>query len=107
MGGVTSLRALVMSVLRHPRNRAGSTYLPSILTERWTPGVPWGIPDRPTTWPRTTRDPTGTSSEDKYETEILSPGVGSMVTVRMPATEPAKVTLPDAGALTAVPTGVA
>jgi hypothetical protein len=37
----------------------------------------------------------------------LSPGTGSMVTDLIPATEPAKVTLPDAGAATGSPTTAA
>jgi hypothetical protein len=37
----------------------------------------------------------------------LNPGTGSMVTDRIPATEPAKVTRPEAGARTAVPDGAA
>jgi len=35
----------------------------------------------------------------------LNPGIGSMVTEVIPATEPANVTTPDAGASTGVPTG--
>jgi len=46
-----------------------------------------------------------TSTSDRYETDTLRPGAGSMVTVLIPATEPAKVTTPDAGAATTVPTG--
>jgi hypothetical protein len=39
----------------------------------------------------------------RYETEIFSPGTGSMVTVFIPATEPANVTFPDAGEETVSP----
>lgn len=35
----------------------------------------------------------------------MYPGTGSMVTVSIPATEPAKVTTPEAGASTDVPKG--
>lgn len=41
----------------------------------------------------------------RYETDTLRSGAGSMVTVLIPATEPAKLTTPDAGAKTGVPTG--
>jgi hypothetical protein len=37
----------------------------------------------------------------------LKPGTGSMVTDLIPATDPAKVTLPEAGARTADPAGTA
>jgi len=37
----------------------------------------------------------------------LNPGTGSIVTEIIPATEPAKVTTPDAGAWTGVPIGAA
>ncbi len=37
---------------------------------------------------------------DRYETEILKPGTASIVTDLIPATEPANVTIPDAGART-------
>jgi hypothetical protein len=37
----------------------------------------------------------------------LNPSTGSIVTVRMPATEPAKVIVPEAGARTASPTSAA
>lgn len=37
----------------------------------------------------------------------MNPGTGSMVTERIPATDPAKVTRPEAGARTVVPDGTA
>jgi hypothetical protein len=52
-------------------------------------------------------DPEETVISDKYDNETLKPATGSMVTERIPATEPAKVTRPEAGARTAVPTGTA
>jgi hypothetical protein len=53
--------------------------------------------------PRDTWDPVSTRTADKYETETLNPETGSMVTVRIPATEPAKMTFPDTGARTSSP----
>jgi hypothetical protein len=43
----------------------------------------------------------------RKERETLNPETGSMVTVFIPATVPAKVTRPVAGALTAVPADTA
>ena len=37
----------------------------------------------------------------------MNPGTGSMVTDRIPATDPANVTRPEAGARTGVPDGTA
>jgi hypothetical protein len=37
---------------------------------------------------------------DRYDTETLNPGTGSMVTDLIPATEPAKVTRPEDAAWT-------
>jgi hypothetical protein len=39
---------------------------------------------------------------DKYDTETLVPATGSIVTVFIPATDPANVTIPPTGARTAV-----
>ena len=74
-------------------------------TERWVPGRPWGIPEAPTREPRDTLSPTRTVISPRYDTETFMPATGSMVTVRMPATDPANVTLPELGARTTVPTG--
>src|SRR5690606_18199689 len=101
----TSRSALVMSVLAQPMCLVGSTYLPPTLTDMWTPGRPCGEPAWPTACPLVTWSPAVTSSSDRYETDTSRPGAGSMVTVLSPATEPAKVTTPDAGAATTVPTG--
>ena len=62
------------------------------------------MPDSPTIVPRVTRCPALTTRLDRYETETLNPGTGSIVTEIIPATDPAKVTIPDAGARTGVPT---
>jgi hypothetical protein len=43
----------------------------------------------------------------RYETDTLNPGTGSMVIDCIPATEPANVTTPVAGALTTAPGGAA
>jgi hypothetical protein len=56
-------------------------------------------------WPLATRVALDTETDDRYDTEIFKPETGSIVTEFMPATEPAKVTTPEAGALTSVPTG--
>lgn len=56
-------------------------------------------------WPLVTRVPLATETDRRYDTEIFKPGTGSTVTEFIPATEPAKVTTPEAGALTSVPTG--
>jgi hypothetical protein len=50
-------------------------------------------------------DPEDTEISDRYDTETLKPATGSMVTERIPATEPAKVIRPEAGARTTVPAG--
>jgi len=94
-----------MSVSRHPSWDSGSTYSPSILVDMCTPSWPWGEPERPTTSPLSMSDPEDTEISDRYDTETLKPATGSMVTERIPATEPAKVTRPEAGARTAVPAG--
>jgi hypothetical protein len=44
---------------------------------------------------------------DRYDTDTFSPGTGSTVTESIPATLPAKVTRPEAGARTTVPEGTA
>jgi hypothetical protein len=41
---------------------------------------------------------------ERNETETLNPGTGWMVTDNIPATDPAKVTTPEAGAITGCPT---
>ena len=66
----------------------------------WTPGTPWANPEWPITSPLRTQPPRCTTIEDRNETDTLSPGTGSIVTDRIPATDPAKVTLPEAGATT-------
>jgi hypothetical protein len=96
-----------MPVPRHPTRPAGSTYLPSILVDKCTPGRPWGVPASPSPSPRATHRPVATSTLDRYETETLNPGAGSKVTVIIPATVPAKLTRPDAGAMTTAPAGEA
>ncbi|MDF2729013.1 MAG: hypothetical protein K0T01_799 [Acidimicrobiia bacterium] len=96
-----------MSVSRHPSWLAGSTYSPSILVDRWTPFTPWGDPDRPITSPRSTLDPDDCSISDKKLNDTLNPGTGSMVTDLIPATEPAKVIRPEAGARTCEPAAAA
>lgn len=96
-----------MSVGWHPMTRSGSTYLPSMRTDRWTPGVPCGEPAVPTGRPRVTLAPTDTPTSARYEADTLTPGIGSMVTVLIPATDPANVTTPDAGAATVSPTAAA
>ena len=53
--------------------------------------------------PLWTRRPLGIATDDRYELDTLMPGIGSIVTVFIPATEPAKVTVPEAGATTVVP----
>lgn len=58
----------------------------------------------PTTSPRATREPEATCTSLRYERDTLNPETGSIVTVLMPATEPANVTFPETGALTASPT---
>ncbi|CAN5823336.1 hypothetical protein BH23ACT4_BH23ACT4_07920 [soil metagenome] len=64
----------------------------------WTDSVPWARPARPMLSPRPTTSPVATSIWLRYETETLRPDTGSMVTVFIPATDPANVTFPDAGA---------
>jgi hypothetical protein len=54
-----------MSMTRHRSHGNGSTYTPSILSERWTPGTPWGRPARPTILPAGTRSPARTSIDDR------------------------------------------
>ncbi len=54
----------------------------------------------PITSPCDTHEPDRTKMADKKETETLNPVTGWMVTEFIPATEPAKVTLPDVGAKT-------
>jgi hypothetical protein len=44
---------------------------------------------------------------DRYDKDTLKPGTGSMVTDLVPATDPANVTTPSAGAFTEVPAGTA
>lgn len=95
---MTSRSALEISVLVQPRSGAGSTYVPSIRADMCTPGVPCGVPALPTGSPRRIRCPVDTQTSDRYDTEILYPGTGSIVTVFIPATEPAKVTVPETGA---------
>lgn len=56
--------------------------------------------------PRSTVSPEPTATSPRYETETFIP-FRSTVTVRIPATEPAKETLPDSGANTLVPGGAA
>jgi len=73
----------------------------------WTPGVPWGDPAAPTADPRLTFDPEWTRTSDRYDSETLKPETGSMVTVFIPATEPAKVTSPETGARTVSPASAA
>ena len=73
--------------------------------ERWTPVLPWGSPESPTLLPLATWSPNLADTSDKYDTETLKPATGSMVTVLIPATDPANVTRPVAGAVTSVPTG--
>ncbi len=70
----------------------------------WTPVRPCGVPTTPSTWPLLTRAPRVTSREERYDTETLKPGTGSTVTVSIPATDPAKVTVPETGDLTTAPT---
>ena len=78
-------------------------YSPSILVERCTPSSPWGEPALPTKSPRSTSLPDDTKITERYDSDTLKPGTGSMVTDLIPATEPANVTRPEAGARTAVP----
>ena len=75
--------------------------------DRCTPSVPCGDPDIATTSPRFTVAPEDTDIEDRYESDTLNPGTGSMVTVFIPATVPAKLTRPDAGARTGFREGAA
>jgi hypothetical protein len=96
----------VISVSRHSSWDIGFTYWPSILVEKWTPGMPCGVPALPRISPRATDCPVRTATSARYDTEALRPGTGSTVTVSMPATDPAKVTLPEAGDRTISP-GVA
>jgi hypothetical protein len=56
--------------------------------------------------PRSTFSPERTVTSPRYETETFMPFC-SMVTVHIPATEPAKATEPDSGASTLVPGGAA
>lgn len=58
----------------------------------------------PTVCPRRTYSPVLTPTLARYESETLNPATGSIVSVLIPATDPAKVTLPEAGALTCAPT---
>lgn len=71
-------------------------------TERWSASEPWADPDRPTTLPRSTRAPRTTSTAERYETDTFR-SLFWIVIDRIPATEPAKVTVPARGARTAVP----
>ncbi|MFO7298888.1 MAG: hypothetical protein DIU67_001675 [Actinomycetes bacterium] len=96
-----------MSRSPHPSRGAGSTYSPSTRSDRCTPADPWGAPARPTGLPRETARPAATSTDWRYETETCTPGEGWIVTDRIPATEPAKVTVPETGATTTVPDGAA
>lgn len=57
--------------------------------------------------PLDTQAPEVARTSDRYESDTLKPGTGSIVTVLIPATEPAKVTRPDTGARTVSPTSVA
>jgi hypothetical protein len=78
-------------------------YRPSILVERCTAGTPWESPEVPTLWPRETHWPAECARLSRKDRETLKPGTGSMVMVRIPATVPAKVTRPEAGARTVEP----
>ncbi|HEU4894967.1 MAG TPA: hypothetical protein VFT85_03935 [Acidimicrobiia bacterium] len=51
-----------------------------------------------------TTSPVDTSTAERYDNDTLRPGTGSIVTVIIPATDPAKVTRPDVGARTPAPT---
>ena len=57
------------------------------------------------TSPRATTEPWLTSTVLRYDTDTLKPSTGSKVTDLIPATVPANVTSPSAGAMTSVPTG--
>lgn len=70
--------------------------------ERWTAASPWADPDRATGEPAATRSPVDTSTSDRYETDTLNSPL-SMVTVSIPATDPANDTRPSRGATTVVP----
>ncbi len=59
------------------------------------------------TRPLATRAPEVTRTPDRYESDTLKPDTGSIVTVFIPATEPAKVIRPDTGACTVSPTSAA
>lgn len=73
------------------------TYGPS------TSGVPLG-PTVPTTSPSATVAPRETASAPRWVSVTASPSAVSIVTVRpLEGTEPAKVTVPDAGARTGAP----
>lgn len=72
-----------------------------------TAGVPRSMPEVAITCPRLTEAPRVTWYPCRKETETLNPAAGSMVTDLIPATDPAKVTVPEAGARTSVPTGTA
>jgi hypothetical protein len=63
----------------------------------------WGVPAEPTTEPRVTCSPASTATSARYDKETLKAATGSMVTVFMPATDPANVTVPDTGARTGSP----
>lgn len=59
------------------------------------------------TVPLATQAPDVTRTSDRYESDTLKPDTGSIVTVLIPATEPAKVTRPDTGARTVSPASAA
>lgn len=68
--------------------------------------MPWGEPELPTTSPAATGVPTGIDTSQRNEVDTLVVP-DRIVTVCIPATDPAKLTVPPIGALTAVPTGAA
>lgn len=63
-----------------------------------SPPTPWATPVEPTVVPRVTMAPAAVVIADRYETDTFRPGSISIVTDFIPATEPAKVTTPVAGA---------
>lgn len=87
---------------RQRRKGPGSTYEPSSRTDRCTASCSWARPDVPTSWPRLTSIPAETDTSPRYDIDTLT-APASMVTDRIPATEPANVTVPVTGATTGVP----
>jgi hypothetical protein len=92
-----------MGPTRHSNSAAGSTYSPSSRNERWTASPEWARPALPTTSPRPAHSPAAAPISVRYDSVVFMPRPWSMLTEGVPATDPAKETVPSATALTGSP----